>query len=63
MLKNFLLPDVFFEISNFHESDVMSLSNDCYLSLASWNDYTQTFVEIKINLNIYLAQCQGYSKC
>lgn len=38
--QNFLLPDVFLKRSNFHESDVVSLSYDFPLSLASWNEQT-----------------------
>lgn len=37
MLKNFLLLNVFFESSNFHDCDVMSLSYDFHFSLANWN--------------------------
>lgn len=52
LFKNFFLPDVFLQSSNFHESDVMNLSYDFHLLLANWSKYTQKFMKIKINLNI-----------
>lgn len=63
ILTNFLPPDVFFQSSHFHESNVMRLSWLSYFTGKNGMNIYKILWKMKLILILYPAQSQKYSKC